>query len=117
MARPSVSDRVGKHRAALRAAGLRPIQIWVPDVRCFGISGLCRVQAREVRSVKKYGKTFKMMIALSEIGNGATEGKDIKPLSGRTGYRLRRGNHRAIYQASEEGILVLDIAPRGGTYK
>ncbi|MGH8223797.1 MAG: antitoxin MazE family protein [Woeseiaceae bacterium] len=33
MARTGVSDRVGKHRAALRAAGLRPIQIWVPDVR------------------------------------------------------------------------------------
>jgi hypothetical protein len=24
---------VEKHRKALRAAGLRPIQIWVPDVR------------------------------------------------------------------------------------
>jgi len=24
---------VQKHRKALRAAGLRPIQIWVPDVR------------------------------------------------------------------------------------
>jgi hypothetical protein len=24
---------VQKHRQALRAAGLRPIQIWVPDVR------------------------------------------------------------------------------------
>lgn len=33
MARTGVSDRVEKHRAALRAAGLRPIQIWVPDVR------------------------------------------------------------------------------------
>lgn len=33
MARSGVSDRVQKHRAALRAAGLRPIQIWVPDVR------------------------------------------------------------------------------------
>jgi hypothetical protein len=33
MARSGVSDRVEKHRAALRAAGLRPIQIWVPDVR------------------------------------------------------------------------------------
>jgi len=57
------------------------------------------------------------MIALSEIGNGATEGKDIKPLSGRLGYRLRRGNHRAIYQTSEDGILVLDIALRGDAYK
>ena len=33
MARTRVSDRVEKHRAALRAAGLRPIQIWVPDLR------------------------------------------------------------------------------------
>ncbi|MGH8196052.1 MAG: antitoxin MazE family protein [Woeseiaceae bacterium] len=33
MARTDTSDRVAKHRAALRAAGLRPIQIWVPDVR------------------------------------------------------------------------------------
>ena len=29
----SVAGRVGKHRAALRAAGLRPVQIWVPDTR------------------------------------------------------------------------------------
>lgn len=33
MARTDTSNRVAKHRAALRAAGLRPIQIWVPDVR------------------------------------------------------------------------------------
>jgi Protein of unknown function (DUF3018) len=33
MAGTDVSSRVQKHRAALRAAGLRPIQIWVPDVR------------------------------------------------------------------------------------
>ncbi len=25
--------KVGEHRARLRASGLRPIQIWVPDVR------------------------------------------------------------------------------------
>jgi Protein of unknown function (DUF3018) len=28
-----VSERVQKYRTSLRAAGLRPIQIWVPDVR------------------------------------------------------------------------------------
>jgi len=27
------AQREQKHRKALRAAGLRPIQIWVPDVR------------------------------------------------------------------------------------
>jgi hypothetical protein len=31
--RSNVSRRVQKHRQSLRAAGLRPIQIWVPDVR------------------------------------------------------------------------------------
>lgn len=29
----SVADRVRQHRKRLRAQGLRPIQIWVPDVR------------------------------------------------------------------------------------
>jgi hypothetical protein len=28
-----VAARVREHRARLRAQGLRPIQIWVPDVR------------------------------------------------------------------------------------
>jgi hypothetical protein len=31
--RSSSAKRVRKHRNSLRAAGLRPIQIWVPDVR------------------------------------------------------------------------------------
>ncbi|MGH9291402.1 MAG: antitoxin MazE-like protein, partial [Acidimicrobiales bacterium] len=28
--------RVAEHRARLRAQGLRPVQIWVPDVRAPG---------------------------------------------------------------------------------
>ena len=28
-----VTDRVRKHRESLRAAGLKPVQIWVPDTR------------------------------------------------------------------------------------
>jgi hypothetical protein len=31
--RKSVSERVGSHRQRLRKQGLRPVQIWVPDVR------------------------------------------------------------------------------------
>jgi Protein of unknown function (DUF3018) len=30
---PSVKRRVREHRRRLRAQGLRPVQIWVPDVR------------------------------------------------------------------------------------
>ena len=42
----SSAARVRKRRAALRAAGLRPIQIWVPDTRHDGFAEECRRQAR-----------------------------------------------------------------------
>ncbi len=29
----AVRERVSAHRARMRARGLRPVQIWVPDVR------------------------------------------------------------------------------------
>lgn len=29
----SIRDRVSAHRARMRAQGLRPVQIWIPDVR------------------------------------------------------------------------------------
>ena len=40
------AERVSKHREALRAAGLRPIQIWVPDTRRKGFAANCRRQSR-----------------------------------------------------------------------
>ena len=42
----SVSERVQRRRDALRAAGLRPVQIWVPDTRRAGFAEECRRQAR-----------------------------------------------------------------------
>ena len=41
----SISQRVQKRRDALRAAGLRPVQIWVPDTRRPGFEAECRRQA------------------------------------------------------------------------
>ncbi|OYW65542.1 MAG: hypothetical protein B7Z40_12330 [Bosea sp. 12-68-7] len=40
-----VKQRVQKRRDALRAAGLRPVQIWVPDTRRPGFVEECRRQA------------------------------------------------------------------------
>ena len=40
----SVARRVNKHRDSLRAAGLRPVQIWVPDTRAPGFAEVCRCQ-------------------------------------------------------------------------
>ena len=39
-----VSHRVRKRRDALRAAGLRPVQIWVPDTRRPGFAAECARQ-------------------------------------------------------------------------
>ena len=44
----SVRERVQKRRDALRAAGLRPVQIWVPDTRSLTFIEACRQQARAV---------------------------------------------------------------------
>lgn len=41
----STSERVQKRREALRAAGLRPVQIWVPDTRRAGFAEECRRQS------------------------------------------------------------------------
>lgn len=45
MATP-VAARVRKRRDALRMAGLRPIQIWVPDTRRPGFAEECRRQSK-----------------------------------------------------------------------
>ena len=39
-------DKVRTHRERLRAQGLRPIQIWVPDVRTAGFTKEARRQSK-----------------------------------------------------------------------
>jgi hypothetical protein len=45
----TLSERVRAHRQNLRAAGLRPIQIWVPDTRRPGFAEECARQSRVIR--------------------------------------------------------------------
>ncbi len=40
--------RVAEHRARLRAQGLRPVQIWVPDVRVPGFAAEAHRQSRAI---------------------------------------------------------------------
>ena len=42
----SLNERVRKHRDSLRMAGLRPVQIWVPDTRRPGFAAECRRQSQ-----------------------------------------------------------------------
>jgi hypothetical protein len=47
-ARPSSRDKVRAHRTRLRKAGLRPVQIWVPDVRSKSFVGAAHRQSLAV---------------------------------------------------------------------
>ncbi|CAI9403540.1 hypothetical protein ANOBCDAF_04438 [Pleomorphomonas sp. T1.2MG-36] len=40
--------RMANYRQRMRAAGLRPVQIWVPDTRSPAFAEICRRQARAV---------------------------------------------------------------------
>lgn len=44
------SLRVRRHRAALRRAGLRPVQLWLPDTRRAGFAAECARQSRLLRN-------------------------------------------------------------------
>lgn len=51
MASATVNERVQKHRDALRMAGLRPVQIWVPDTRNPNFVSECARQCAQVTLV------------------------------------------------------------------
>ncbi|WP_409691590.1 antitoxin MazE family protein [Limnobacter sp.] len=48
VANSNINLRVQKHRNSLRSAGLRPVQIWVPDTRKPGFSEECARQSSVV---------------------------------------------------------------------
>ena len=48
-----IKERVRSHRDRLRASGLRPVQIWVPDTRRPGFDDECRRQARIVATADR----------------------------------------------------------------
>ena len=58
MANP-VAARVEKRRAALRMAGLRPVQIWVPDTRLPDFAAECQRQSK--RASKADGADLAML--------------------------------------------------------
>jgi hypothetical protein len=50
MAKPLTrAERVARRRAKLRAAGLRPVQLWVPDTKAPAFVEECRRQSRLLR--------------------------------------------------------------------
>ena len=66
----STAERVRKRRAALRRAGLRPVQIWVPDTRRRGFAEECRRQSRLVAEADRVDEDLAafMDAALADVG-------------------------------------------------
>ena len=62
----SVPDRVRRHRDGLRAAGLRPVQIWVPDTRRAGFADECRRQSRLLRDDPQEQETLDWLAAAAD---------------------------------------------------
>ena len=65
-AKVTVADRVKRHRVALRAAGLRPVQIWVPDTRRPGFALECRRQSRKLRRDPQEKEVLKWLAGVAE---------------------------------------------------
>lgn len=64
--RQSSNDKVRAHRARLREQGLRPIQIWVPDVRSPKFAAEARRQSRLVAASEQEPEDQAFVDAVSE---------------------------------------------------
>jgi hypothetical protein len=62
----SSRDKVREHRARLRSQGLRPIQIWVPDVRAPSFRAQAHRQSLAVASSAQAGADQAFIEAVSD---------------------------------------------------
>lgn len=69
----SVSKRVEKRRQALRAMGLRPVQIWLPDTRRPGFAEECRRQSLAVARSDRGDPDLQVLLdaALADLAEDA----------------------------------------------
>ncbi len=67
-----VRQRVQKRRDVLRASGLRPIQIWVPDTRQAGFAEECRRQSLVVAAADLADRDLEQFMdaALGDLNAG-----------------------------------------------
>ena len=76
----TVADRVQKRRTAMRMAGLRPVQIWVPDTRQPNFANECLRQSKLVSQAESPD------VEIQDLMNQALTGR--KNLAGSPADRL-----------------------------
>ena len=62
----AVRERVSAYRARMRAQGLRPVQIWVPDVRSPDFADEARRQSALVAAADRASSDMDFVEAVSE---------------------------------------------------
>jgi hypothetical protein len=62
----TTSVRVRQHRQRLRKAGLRPIQLWVPDTRSLGFAEECRRQSATLAGDAQERETLEWLQAVAD---------------------------------------------------
>ncbi|MCX7084362.1 MAG: type II toxin-antitoxin system RelE/ParE family toxin [Methylococcales bacterium] len=76
---------------------------------------------KAVKALAKIPTEFseRFISAFDAIAVGNTEGLSIKPLEGLSGFRLRIGSYRAIYELDNGELIVtvFNIGSRGDIYK
>jgi hypothetical protein len=74
MAEREVRQRVSEHRERLRRQGLRPVQIWVPDVRAPGFAAEAHRQSALAAASAHEADDQSFVDAISSVGDD--EGKE-----------------------------------------
>jgi hypothetical protein len=57
----AVSERVEKHRKRLRKAGMRPVQLWLPDTRSAGFAKECARQSALLKGDQQEKKILRFL--------------------------------------------------------
>ena len=62
----TVTERVRKHREGLRAAGLKPVQIWVPDTRLESFRKRCERECLSLTADPHEAETLAWMAEVAD---------------------------------------------------
>jgi hypothetical protein len=73
MAEREVRRRVAEHRERLRRQGLRPVQIWVPDVRASGFAAEAHRQSALAAASPHEADDQAFVDAISSLGDDEDE--------------------------------------------
>ena len=75
------------------------------------------LSAKAAKTLERINEPLKgrIIAALHKLKQDPPKG-DIRPLTGRSGYRLRIGGWRVLFGIKSETIVVTEIAPRGQAY-